>query len=73
VDGSYAEVIQKLVDEQVRRNHEVIDHMCELMLVTPGSRGVLVTERDDGTVAAELSDDVPFGEIHYARASSWSL
>jgi hypothetical protein len=73
VDGSYALAFQRLVDEQVRRNHEVIETMCERMLVTPGNRGVLVTDLGDGTVRAELSDDVPFGQIHYDQTRSWSL
>jgi len=67
VDGTYAEVFQKVVSEQVRRNHEVIEMMCEQMLVLPGHRGLLVTEMEDGAVCAELTHDVPFGEIHYSR------
>ena len=56
-----------IVVEQLRRNHEVLERMCERMLVLPGDRGVLVTLLPMGTVRAELSDDVPFGEIHYTH------
>lgn len=75
VDGTYAELFQRVVAAQVRRNHELIEMMCEQMLVTPGHRGVLVTELDDGSVSAELTYDVPFGEIHYRRGpvTSWPL
>lgn len=67
VDGSF---IEELVAEQVRRNDEVIETMCEQMLVQTGNRGVLITPLASGAVAAELSDHVPFGEIHYAHTEA---
>lgn len=63
-----SQMLRKLVAQQMTANRDVVEHACELMLTTPGDRGVLVTERDNGTVRAELSEDVPFGEIHYRKA-----
>jgi hypothetical protein len=47
--------------------HAAIERMCEQMLVTPGNRGVLVTDEPGAAYTVELSDEVPFGEIHYRR------
>lgn len=55
----YPDRIAALLTEQVRRNHEAIETMCERMLLLPGDWGVLVTHLPDGTVRVELSHDVP--------------
>lgn len=49
--------------EQMRRNSAVIEQACEAALQT-GVCGVMVTRHDNGTVAAEVSADVPYGTIH---------
>jgi isocitrate dehydrogenase len=64
---SYPEVIQAYVREQIRRNDDAIEAMCERMLVTPGDYGVLVVDNPDGTVTASLSHDVPAMTIGYMR------
>lgn len=56
------------IARQIAANHDAVETMVERSLVTPGNRGVLVTPLPGGAVRAELSDVVPFGEIHYLRA-----
>lgn len=54
-----------LVTEQVRRNRDAVEAMCERMLVLPGDWGVLVTQLPNGTVRAELTHDVPPMTVGY--------
>jgi len=68
--NDYRETIQELAAQRAAEHSEAVERMCEQMLVLPGSRGVLVTDLPDGAFRVELSDDVPFGEIHYRREST---
>lgn len=56
--------IQEMAVAQLKRNNDLIEFMCEQMLVIPGDYGVLVTELPGMNIKVQLSHDVPFGEIH---------
>jgi hypothetical protein len=71
-----AEDMREVIDQMVRlaaqREGDAIEHMCEIMLTTPNSPGVLV-QRTFLTkdrifscyTVARLDAAVPFGQIYY--------
>lgn len=56
--------IQNLIFEAVREEHKFLESMCEMSLVDPEGRGILVEIRQDGSMDARLSKDVPWMTIH---------
>lgn len=63
---NYADTIRAYVEEQARRNHEVIEQACEAAL-QGGRYGVRWWPNGDGTVTAQVHPSVPYGTIHEHR------
>lgn len=65
----------------VRQEQEQLEHLCEIMLTTPGSPGISVQriwsingETMSCATEMRLNPDVPFGEIYYiADKGNWGI
>lgn len=58
--------IQQVIERLMTKRAADIETMCERMLVLDRG-GVLVIDKPDGAYEVRLTDDVPWGEIHYKR------
>lgn len=60
-------MLSKIAEDVARQRSLAIETMCERMLTTPNSGGIIVTDYDLGgyTVQLMTSNVVPFGEIWY--------
>jgi hypothetical protein len=64
------EFLQSLIHDSLRKEREALEHLCEIMLITPDSPGISVqrTYRYNEfscQTFTKIDPAVPFGEIHY--------
>lgn len=64
-DPAMREELDSYVTQFLNRVRERLDMVCRVAL-EEGKHGVKVTiNHGDGSIQFEVSEDVPFGEIHY--------
>ena len=53
-----------VIEEVIQDRREKEEQFCEMAITDPAQRGVLVIETDPTSYSIELSDKVPYGQLH---------
>lgn len=56
-------IIDKLVREQLMRNAQVAETVCEAAIQT-GQYGCVLIHKDNGAICGSVSEHVPYGEMY---------